>query len=222
MNLNSKIYTTGAFILLVILLITGNLLYHRGYKNGSSEVVLKSDLNQSEKISLKIKSLRDSIKTVTDENVLVKTRNVEMIKKIQVYQLHQNIIRNTNVSDIKQMSDSIKDKRIDSIQVVDKNGILIDYANYINLSNSYDSCQSENGILQSTIDSDSSVVESYKKLDVENNQLTKAKLKQSADLLGISNSKLRTKNFWIFAGWGTAIGETALFVYTAIKSSALK
>ncbi|MEI6487335.1 MAG: hypothetical protein WCP52_00160 [Bacteroidota bacterium] len=211
-----------AVVIIAVLCIGSYVIYKRGQQSVVNSQIEKTDKSQVvnwTKIVLNKTATNDSL---LNENSILKEHNKTLLKSLSAYQMYQSIIRSTNVATIKQTSDSIKDKKIDSIQVVDKNGILIDYANYNNLSNSFDSCQTENKILQTTIYSDSLFIQSYVKLIQAKDSLETYTNKQCADLSKIDKSKIRRKTFWIFTGWGVAISETALFMYEAIKNVAVK
>jgi regulator of replication initiation timing len=151
------------------------------------------------------------------ENKMVNLRNESLLKSLSAYQQHQSIIRNTNVAQIKQESDKIKDSTINVIQIKDKNGLLIDYVNYNNISNSYDSCQIENKILNSTIYSDSLLIISDAKLIQATDSLSRWKDVKCIDDVKSEIKKVRKRTLWICVLAGTNAIKDFLFIDYLIK-----
>lgn len=200
------IWIAGILLIIAVLSIGGCHIYNLGRQAAVESSKLKTDNSEVKKLTISVELLQKKNDSITQVNTTLRAHNAELVKSLNAYQLHQSFARASNVSEIKKEDDATKDKMIDDIQAKDKNGLLIDYANYTNLSNSYDSCQKENTVLQSTVNSDSVKINSDELLLVSKDSLQMWSNKQCGDLTKIDKSKINKQRFWIFTGWGVAVG----------------
>jgi hypothetical protein len=195
---NKNLWVLVAIATIVILFFV-NGCHQRNL--GRKEVLQTQKTLHTEK---ELKIWKDSVENLSiensqvyHENGLVKLRNEDLLKSLSAYQMHQATIRSTNVDVIKEETDSTKDKQIDKIQLSDKNGLLIDYANYTNLSNSYDSCQQEKKILHTTINSDSITIKSDRKLLYAKDSLDGWKEIKLEGVQDTDKKIIRSRTWWI-------------------------
>ena len=215
---NKNLWTLIAVVTIVILFFV-NGCHQRNL--GRKEVLQSQQEMHTDK---ELKVWKDSVESlaiensqVYHENGLVRLRNEDLLKSLSAYQMHQATIRNANVATIKLETDSAKDKQIDVIQATDKNGLLIDYANYNSLDSSYNHCQEEKKVLQSTIGSDSVLIVSDRKLINANDSLSGWKDVKIQDIQLHDKSIIRKRTVWVvILGIANAL-QTALFADYLLK-----
>lgn len=224
MGLNKNTWILiGIAVLIAILCMGGCHLYHKGFDDARTGAKIAQ---VEKKIKVDFDSVawyRNKYSIVNDSVGKANKRADSVIKLHQRFQFNANQQKSAYVAIIKSLSDSIKNFKVDSTQIAGgTDNILIAVHNYPIVVAQLDTCKRDNDILNGKLaGKDLELVICNRGSNAKDTTIKDLNIKANS-LIDINKKKIRNKNFWIFAGWGTSIGKTALFVYTAIKSSALK
>jgi len=215
MKTSNKIYFGIGAVALVVLLFLWNGCHQR--QLGRDEVLTSAKIAQVDKKIAKDDNNLEYWKSralKTSDSLKDKNKAFDFqLFLLTSFQTKANQQRTSYEKTIKSLSDSIKNFKIDSTQLAggDDNLLIAEHDYPIALAQ-LDSCGKDVEIWKNKYEGSElelSICNEYS--DAKDTLANDTKVK--TDLTEMSlNKKVRHKNFWIFAGWGTAIGETALAV----------
>lgn len=199
-------------ILIVLFFGYGSYQHKEGLKEGKLSVNTNILLQKTTTDSTAVNYYRNLYLKTKQENKDKDDKYNFMLSIHQSFQKKAEQQKQYYTSIITKLSDSLKNKKIDSIQKVDNTGLLTDYLNYPILKAQYDTCKATNTILEHKVVNDSLQAIICDRLTAKQDSLI-TDYKDKVELLQKTQQlEKRKKNFWLFVGWGVAFTETALAV----------